>query len=501
MIAPPLPDLEYITNCARCDALYAPGRGDCPFCEPRESRPCMVCSAVHDSAYALCQACRTDERTCTEDGCCAVFHSPCAYIATSCPTHHADERVCTEGGCGRSFFINREFSTTCCPPCVAAATKLRHDDERVCQRCNDIYTCPSGSTLVYCPRCRYVTRGCEECGQFSQKPRGSEFPDCRKCKKKDPQPKTKVKPPPPPLNLEELFYGDRELCRKPSAWKCRGCGAVYNCEKPKRCLRCERPQRPCVVCGTLTRSSRGATKVRCPSCKRKARCATCDEWFSKPMRYAMECQACRLPRGTCPWCDEHGPKYGSKDWADGILGCKLHRLRRITPDELAQRTRDAAARRKQREDDASIHGGVPTLTDKQRLWLDPCAYCGKQSEHADHIRALSRGGWNHLLLNMVGACSPCNRRKINYLLTEWRDVARVMHGVKHDLRIAQQYAREVAEMHGYDMSWWVPTMEPIHTDLTLPEKVLPAAVVGDWGPEVSRGISVWKYKQQIGVAA
>jgi hypothetical protein len=44
------------------------------------------------------------------------------------------------------------------------------------------------------------------------------------------------------------------------------------------------------------------------------------------------------------------------------------------------------------------------------LALDPCAYCGREVQCIDHIRAAAHGGEDHWT-NYVGACSSCNQSK------------------------------------------------------------------------------------------
>ena len=46
-----------------------------------------------------------------------------------------------------------------------------------------------------------------------------------------------------------------------------------------------------------------------------------------------------------------------------------------------------------------------------------CVYCGHPSEHIDHVIPVSRGGTNNTN-NLVAACSSCNHRKFNHLLSE-----------------------------------------------------------------------------------
>ena len=46
-----------------------------------------------------------------------------------------------------------------------------------------------------------------------------------------------------------------------------------------------------------------------------------------------------------------------------------------------------------------------------------CAYCGTRAETIDHVRPRSRGGL-HVWVNVVAACTRCNHRKGDRLLTE-----------------------------------------------------------------------------------
>ena len=60
----------------------------------------------------------------------------------------------------------------------------------------------------------------------------------------------------------------------------------------------------------------------------------------------------------------------------------------------------------------------PTTEQILELLSKPCAYCGKKSQHLDHIIPLSKGGL-HDITNVTGACKPCNLSKGSKLLLEW----------------------------------------------------------------------------------
>lgn len=48
-----------------------------------------------------------------------------------------------------------------------------------------------------------------------------------------------------------------------------------------------------------------------------------------------------------------------------------------------------------------------------------CTYCGADGNQVDHIHPLSRGGKSELG-NLCVACSPCNARKKDMTVAEWR---------------------------------------------------------------------------------
>lgn len=60
-----------------------------------------------------------------------------------------------------------------------------------------------------------------------------------------------------------------------------------------------------------------------------------------------------------------------------------------------------------------------TPSELARLYRQPCAYCGKPSEHIDHIVPLSRGG-QHRIGNLTGACAKCNLSKGSKFISEWK---------------------------------------------------------------------------------
>lgn len=71
-----------------------------------------------------------------------------------------------------------------------------------------------------------------------------------------------------------------------------------------------------------------------------------------------------------------------------------------------------------------------TLRDWKRLVArhdHRCAYCGSMGPlQQDHVIPIARGG-RHSIGNLVPACGPCNRRKWQMLLVEWRNGRVIAH--------------------------------------------------------------------------
>ena len=68
-----------------------------------------------------------------------------------------------------------------------------------------------------------------------------------------------------------------------------------------------------------------------------------------------------------------------------------------------------------------MQNGVFRVTAKEiaKLRSQPCAYCGKPSQHIDHVIPISRGG-THGIGNLTGACASCNLSKSFKFITEWK---------------------------------------------------------------------------------
>lgn len=69
---------------------------------------------------------------------------------------------------------------------------------------------------------------------------------------------------------------------------------------------------------------------------------------------------------------------------------------------------------------ARLHDATIEDTSEYRaiLKLDPCSYCGKASEHIDHIDSLATGG-NEANENLTSSCLSCNSSKWKTPLILW----------------------------------------------------------------------------------
>lgn len=103
-------------------------------------------------------------------------------------------------------------------------------------------------------------------------------------------------------------------------------------------------------------------------------------------------------------------------------------------------------RRRRRERGALIPGQEPSRALLDGLRSGTCVYCGSPASHADHIRPLARGGWNHEL-NLVSACDVCNANsKGAKLLVEWaqKNPELVLHGALTSPLVLAAYQSEVS---------------------------------------------------------
>jgi 5-methylcytosine-specific restriction endonuclease McrA len=66
-------------------------------------------------------------------------------------------------------------------------------------------------------------------------------------------------------------------------------------------------------------------------------------------------------------------------------------------------------------------------------------YCAAPAAEVDHVRPLSRGGYEHAS-NLVPACKSCNSGKKDRLLDEW-DPVRVARAAKASKKVKAEWGR------------------------------------------------------------
>lgn len=102
--------------------------------------------------------------------------------------------------------------------------------------------------------------------------------------------------------------------------------------------------------------------------------------------------------------------------------------RKDNPELYKQQMRNWRQKNKQRKSEldhrrrarkAANGSYVVTARDMRKL-AGPCVYCGSVSDITlDHVIPISRGG-SHGIGNLVAACRPCNNRKLDKTVMEWR---------------------------------------------------------------------------------
>lgn len=170
---------------------------------------------------------------------------------------------------------------------------------------------------------------------------------------------------------------------------------------PKRCAECHRS-----YWNDWQREKKRLTDRR--PC-RIAKCGDCGRFIkivASPGRLPERCSGCQNQREL-----ERRAAWRESN-RDRIRTNRL-RFEARHPDRIrANGSKQTAARK-----------AAPTfrVTPKEirRLLAGPCAYCGDQAEHIDHVTPLARGG-RHSIGNLVGACAACNLSKSKKLLVEWR---------------------------------------------------------------------------------
>jgi 5-methylcytosine-specific restriction endonuclease McrA len=132
-------------------------------------------------------------------------------------------------------------------------------------------------------------------------------------------------------------------------------------------------------------------------------------------------------------------RYRGAKTSHGNTRCAICRQQNKLCDKCKAIRRSAGNRRRAQRQLSSITGPISYAIYRQILFSGPCVYCGREAMEVDHIRPLSRGGWEHEI-NLVPACGNCNHTKSDKLLTEWNKT-RVTYGRAHSPKVAAEYVR------------------------------------------------------------
>ena len=150
---------------------------------------------------------------------------------------------------------------------------------------------------------------------------------------------------------------------------------------------------------------------------------------------ALRCPACRPVKRTCIRCNA--------TFKGTTTCCRACRPESIPPEAQQAQRAQAVSRahaRRAREIAAEVAGPVLPEVYAAIRASGPCVYCAAPAPHVDHVRPLSRGGWEHEC-NLVPACAACNFSKGAKLLTEWDRPVLVAHAVEHSPKVAAEWAR------------------------------------------------------------
>ncbi len=127
---------------------------------------------------------------------------------------------------------------------------------------------------------------------------------------------------------------------------------------------------------------------------------------------------------------------------------------------------------------ASVRGGVPprVMVEKRS---GECVYCGGNAATADHIRALSRGGW-HDPDNLAPSCFSCNSQKGTLLLTEWDLQDKVNRACHRNYLVASEMLRCLWGSYAHEQGY-VEKMSPL--DMTESNLMKIETLLGDFSYE------------------
>lgn len=186
--------------------------------------------------------------------------------------------------------------------------------------------------------------------------------------------------------------------------ECAGCGRSFRMRNLK-CESCRAVDRECATCG---KSFRGV-RIKCPQCRIPARtCLGCGRLYRSNTTL---CASCRAVDRECVTCGKRITSCNRE--------CQSCRVARHARDDWSAMVRQYNNTRRARKLAAEVSGPLPFAVYLAVIMSGPCVYCGVLATTVDHIRPLSRGGYE-TPGNLVPACRSCNSSKSDRLLTEWR---------------------------------------------------------------------------------
>jgi hypothetical protein len=321
-------------------------------------------------------------RVCSTPDCSNIFTATNLY----CRKCRTQDRVCANEECRRPF---RHDGSTFCSRC--------RYPERMCATdgCENIYK----ASNRYCSACREIRRTCAT-------------PDC-----------------------ENTYVGNALHCRPClTPWRtCTTLGCLVEFRgTQRRCWNCRAVARKCTGEG-CTNEYRG-TNILCTACQTIERVCSVKKCGAIYWGERRQCPDCRKSERLCADC---GRSFLGRTTL--CSPCWWQQLPE-TVRAAVQRARGNA--RRARKLAAEVAG---PLSQAEYILIrneSACVYCGQVATEIDHIRPLTRGGWEHSE-NLVPACRSCNASKGSKLLTEW-DPRRVFRAVTKSTKVALEYQRQLS---------------------------------------------------------
>lgn len=147
--------------------------------------------------------------------------------------------------------------------------------------------------------------------------------------------------------------------------------------------------------------------------RRISRLAKVNEARAAKLSQPKKCSLCHL---VLPRDNFHND---ASNWDGKQTKCKPCRKAVNSAWPLNNPEKASEQRQRRRALQKSCETKLVTHKEIKRLMQQPCLYCGKASEHIDHIIPLSRGG-RHSIGNLTGACANCNLSKGSKFIMEWK---------------------------------------------------------------------------------